>query len=68
MAIMMNNDIEWKMVKLGDVAKIIRGGSPRPIEDYITDSPNGINWIKIGDVAIGAKYIERTEEKLYLLA
>ncbi len=64
MAIMMTNDIEWKMVKLGDVAKIIRGGSPRPIEDYITDSPNGINWIKIGDVAIGAKYIEHTEEKI----
>lgn len=34
----MTNDIEWKMVKLGDVATIIRGGSPRPIEDYITNS------------------------------
>lgn len=60
----MINDIEWKMVKLGDVATIIRGGSPRPIEDYITDSSNGINWIKIGDVAVGAKYIEHTEEKI----
>lgn len=60
----MSNDIEWKMVKLGDVATIIRGGSPRPIEDYITDSSDGINWIKIGDVAVGAKYIEHTEEKI----
>lgn len=60
----MTNDIEWKMVKLGDVATIIRGGSPRPIEDYITDSSDGINWIKIGDVAVGAKYIEHTEEKI----
>ena len=60
----MINDIEWKMVKLGDVATIIRGGSPRPIEDYITDSSDGINWIKIGDVAVGAKYIEHTEEKI----
>ena len=60
----MSNDIEWKMVKLGEVATIIRGGSPRPIEDYITDSSDGINWIKIGDVAVGAKYIEHTEEKI----
>jgi restriction endonuclease S subunit len=50
--------------KLGDVLQISRGGSPRPIEDYITDDKNGLNWIKIGDVEVGAKYITKTKEKI----
>ena len=54
---------EWKEVRLGDVASINRGGSPRPIEDYITDG-EGYNWIKIGDVGVDAKYITSTEEKI----
>ena len=54
---------EWKEVRLGDVASINRGGSPRPIEDYITDG-EGYNWIKIGDVGADAKYITNTEEKI----
>lgn len=29
---------EWRTAKLGDVCEIVRGGSPRPIMDYITDS------------------------------
>ena len=54
---------EWKEVRLGDVASINRGGSPRPIEDYITQG-EGYNWIKIGDVDQDAKYITSTEEKI----
>jgi len=52
------------VVKLGEVADISRGGSPRPIQDYLTSDSNGINWIKIGDVSVDAKYIERTEERI----
>lgn len=55
---------EHPMVKLGDLYFIERGGSPRPIQDYITNDPEGINWIKIGDVAPGEKYITRTKEKI----
>ena len=40
-----------------------RGGSPRPINDYITDSKNGINWIKIGDTN-DSMYITHTEQKI----
>ena len=54
---------EWKEVRLGDVASINRGGSPRPIENYITKG-EGYNWIKIGDVGQDAKYITCTEEKI----
>ena len=53
---------EWKT--LGDVAKIQRGASPRPISQYITDDPNGIPWIKIGDTSLDSKYIENTAQKI----
>lgn len=54
----------WEYKKLGEVCTIERGGSPRPIKDYLTESPNGINWIKIGDAKEGSKYITSTEEKI----
>lgn len=54
----------WKWVRLGDVTFIERGGSPRPIKQYLTDSADGINWIKIGDVEKGGKYIFDTKEKI----
>lgn len=52
------------MVRLSEVCEIQRGGSPRPIDDYMTEATDGINWIKIGDVAEGAKYITSTKEKI----
>ena len=55
---------DWKYVKIGDVCTVERGGSPRPIEKYITDDPSGINWIKIGDTDKGGKYIYKTKEKI----
>ena len=54
----------WEQRKLGDCLLVQRGGSPRPIDDYITDDPKGINWIKIGDVAPGSRYITNTAEKI----
>ena len=35
------------MKTIGDVASICRGSSPRPISKYVTDDPEGVNWIKI---------------------
>ncbi|WP_295947249.1 restriction endonuclease subunit S [uncultured Bartonella sp.] len=55
---------EWKRILLGQASLILRGGSPRPIQDYLTDSPLGINWIKIGDVKVDSKYIEHANEKI----
>ena len=54
----------WEYVKLGEIFVIERGGSPRPIEDFITESENGINWIKIGDTKGITKYIFTTQEKI----
>lgn len=38
----------WLHGKLGDYANIKRGGSPRPIQEYLSDS--GLRWLKISDV------------------
>lgn len=54
----------WVERKLGDNAIIQRGGSPRPIEAYITTNQNGINWIKIGDVRPNDKFVRHTAEKI----
>ena len=54
----------WRWVYLGQLFNIERGGSPRPIQDYLTNAPDGINWIKIGDSDIGGKYIYSTKEKI----
>jgi len=55
---------EWEKVRIGDTCNVLRGGSPRPIQNYLTDDPRGINWIKIGDVKEGEKYIESTAERI----
>lgn len=55
---------DWNVITLGDYAQIFRGGSPRPIQAFLTTSDQGINWIKIGDVGAGEKFIESTEEKI----
>ena len=54
----------WRWERLGNISTIARGGSPRPIEDYLTESDDGINWIKIGDTEQGGKYISSTREKI----
>ena len=53
----------WPIDKLGNLLIIERGGSPRPIKEYITQDEDGINWIKIGD-ANSSMYISSTKEKI----
>lgn len=54
---------KWEYKKIGDVCIVERGGSPRPIEQYITDADDGINWIKIGDTS-ESMYITKTAQKI----
>lgn len=54
----------WEQRKFSDLVQIERGGSPRPIDDYITDSPQGLNWVKIGDAPTQGNYITKTAEKI----
>ena len=54
----------WTYDRLGNICSVARGGSPRPIENYLTNDKNGLNWIKIGDTEQGGKYIFSTKEKI----
>ena len=54
----------WKWVRLGEIFFISRGGSPRPIKSFLTDSEDGINWIKISDTNKDSKYIISCKEKI----
>ena len=58
------NSKHLKLTPLSELILIERGGSPRPIERYITDSPDGVNWIKIGDAVEGSIYITHTKERI----
>lgn len=56
--------VDWEEAVFGKIVSIYRGGSPRPIQDYLTDSNDGVNWIKIGDVPADGKYVTMTEERI----
>ena len=54
----------WEWCRICHVAEIARGGSPRPIKEYLTDAADGINWIKIGDTEKDSKYITSVKERI----
>ena len=54
----------WEQRKFSDLVLIERGGSPRPIDAYITEDPAGLNWVKIGDAPSMGRYITSTSEKI----
>jgi type I restriction enzyme, S subunit len=49
---------------LGGIFEIARGGSPRPIQAYLTDDPEGVNWISIADASASEKYIYSTKKRI----
>jgi type I restriction enzyme S subunit len=53
---------KWKTVALGDIFSIARGGSPRPIDKFITEASDGVNWIMISDAT--SKYITSTKKRI----
>jgi len=54
----------WSVKTLGDLFEISRGGSPRPIQDFLTEDVDGVNWIMISDASASGKYIERTAKRI----
>ena len=58
----LDNKLSW--ITLGEVAKINRGASPRPISTYLTENEDGVPWIKIGDAGKSSKYILNTEQRI----
>lgn len=55
---------DWEQRKFSELVTIERGGSPRPIDKFITKDENGLNWVKIGDAPEQGNYITKTAEKI----
>jgi len=54
----------WVEKTLSGVCVVERGSSPRPIKNYFTEDPDGVNWIKIGDTQGITKFIYSTKQKI----
>ena len=52
------------LCRFGSIVSIKRGASPRPIKSHLTNSEDGVNWIKIGDALPGDIYINSTAQKI----
>lgn len=56
------NDKGWNVQPLGELCTIVRGGSPRPIEQFLGGD---VPWIKIGDATDGESiYLNSTKEHI----
>ena len=56
---------DWEEKTLGEISKIKRGASPRPISSPIWFSTKSeIGWVRISDVTKSNKYLEETEQYL----
>ena len=54
----------WPLVPMEDIFAIARGGSPRPIDSFLTDDPDGVNWVMISDATESGKYINSTKKRI----
>ncbi|WQT57858.1 restriction endonuclease subunit S [Helicobacter pylori] len=55
----------WKKVRLGDVAEIKRGASPRPIENPKWFCANSnVGWVRISDISKNSRFLYKTAQKL----
>lgn len=55
------SDTNWQKSNLGKYVTIKRGGSPRPIQDYL--SATGLRWLKISDATnLNTPYITEIKE------
>jgi len=56
---------DWEAIKMGDIAKIQRGASPRPIDSPIWFERNStVGWLRISDVTKTRKYLTETTQSL----
>ncbi|WRE86846.1 restriction endonuclease subunit S [Helicobacter pylori] len=55
----------WQRVKLGDIAEIKRGASPRPIENPKWFCANSnVGWVRISDISKNSRFLYKTAQKL----
>ncbi len=56
---------EWEVRRLGDIAGIQRGASPRPIDSPVWfDDGSAIGWVRISDITGAGKFLLETSQRL----
>jgi type I restriction enzyme S subunit len=59
---------DWEVCRIGDIANVTRGASPRPIDSPIWfDDSSLVGWVRISDVTRSSKFLEETTQKLSML-
>ncbi len=57
--------LNWQRVRLGDIAEIKRGASPRPIENPKWFCANSnVGWARISDISKNSRFLYKTAQKL----
>ncbi|WQX06807.1 restriction endonuclease subunit S [Helicobacter pylori] len=57
--------LNWQRVRLGDIAEIKRGASPRPIENPKWFCANSnVGWVRISDISKNSRFLYKTAQKL----
>lgn len=58
-------DSDWELKQLGEVARIQRGASPRPIDSPAWfDENSSVGWVRISDVTKSGMYLRETTQRL----
>jgi type I restriction enzyme S subunit len=56
---------DWKVKRLGELAVIQRGASPRPIDSPVWfDENSAVGWVRISDVTQAGMYLTETTQRL----
>ncbi len=57
--------LNWQRVRLGNIAEIKRGASPRPIEnpEWFCANSN-VGWVRISDISKNSRFLYKTAQKL----
>jgi len=59
---------KWEMKRLGQLANIQRGASPRPIDSPIWfDENSSVGWVRISDVTKSGMYLGETTQRLSVM-
>ena len=55
----------WNCIKIKNLSPVLRGASPRPIDDPKYFDENGeFSWVRIADVTSSERYLTKTTQKL----
>jgi type I restriction enzyme S subunit len=59
---------KWEVKRIGEVANVQRGASPRPIDSTVWfDDNSNVGWVRISDVTRARMFLQETTQRLSIL-